>query len=394
MSAPDPGPDGVLVGRGGFKVDRAHALRKLKDYQLPSGVGGWLLWARCAAACGAAEAELKLDVTSFTLRFAGAPFTRAELEDPFAPLFAPRRAGRERGVTLALGLLQAFASRPNEVAIESGAGAERVRLTASSAENVAVAPASAARAETVLRVTWPLTEASRERFLDKSYLQFRSLPLFHPDRLKVTGDELSFWPADAAAGRAFRLGSAQGRLALPSFYAPPDSHLTLYKLGVFVCEHREPFRWAKVTAWVNDDKLALSANQSGVVPDARFKALMRLAAREAEALALEAAREHPELLASARAEMDRHAGARAVWDARLKWGPQAGERAATPGLFERLLMPDASERARRYRAVLHAAERTLWLRDVAARLKAPGRTPPPALAAAVTAALAGTERPD
>lgn len=394
MSAPDPDEEGLLVGAGAFKVDRAHALKKLKLYQLPGSVGGWLLWARCAAACGAPEAELKLGNNDFSLRFAGVPLSRAELEDPFAPLFVERRAGRDRGFSLALGLLQAVASSPKEIVIESGAGAGRLRMTACSLDSVAVAPAPGAEERTVFSVSWPMTTETKDRFLNIAYVQFRSLPLFHPDRLKMTGDSVSLWPAEAAAGRGFRLGDALGRVALPSFYTPPDSHLSLYKLGVFVCEHREPLPWAKVQAWVNDDKLALSASQTGVARDARFKSLMRLLAREAEALAFETAREHPELMRRARAVMAARGDAQKVWDLRMRWGQQAAADAVEPSWWRRMTGLASPERAAENRLVLRAAERALWLKDVASRLKATGRKPPHGLTEAVRAALAEQEPGD
>lgn len=382
------GEEGLLVGSGGFKVDRAHALRKLERYQLPSNVGGWLAWARCAAASGAAEVRCGAAASEVTLTFSGRPFARAELEDPFAPLFAARSPARERGALLAMGLLQALGTGPREVVVLSGAGRERASLTARSLSDVSVLPTPGPETDTVLRVVWPFGSEGRARFLSTSYVLFRTVPLLHPDRLRVTGN-LSFppWPDDAQAARPFRLGAALGRLRAPSFLAPPDSHLCLFKLGVFVCEHRELFPWAKVQGWVNDDKLALSASQTAVVPDARFRSLMRLVSREAEAMLRQAAAAHPASVREARETMAADPGARAVWDLRIKWGPQAGAAAATPSWWKTLFVPGTSRRYAAYRQVLDAAERTLWLKDAAARLAAAGRPPPTGLADAVADAL-------
>jgi hypothetical protein len=220
------------------------------------------------------------------------------------------------------------------------------------------------------------------------------VPLFHPDRFRLSGLARPFWPGEAAAGRPFSLGSAQGRLSLPSFYTPPDSHLTLYKLGAFVCEHRELVPCAKVQAWVNDDKLRLTASQTGVAPDARFKGLMRLVARQAEALLLETARAHLGLMKEALRAMNESTEAWAVWDRRFKWGPQAGADAAHVSGARRRFWPGSRAEVERRRLVLRAAEATLWLRDAAARLKAPGRTPPPGLAEAVSDALAAAQGRD
>lgn len=392
MSAPDHGEEGLLVGAGAFKVDRAHALEKLRLYQLPPSVGGWLLWARCAAACGGHEAEVKAGMADFAMTFSGVPFSRSELEDPFAPLFTAAGPNRERGFTLALGLLQALASGPKQVVVETGLEAARLRMTARSLGDISVVPAPGPETRTRLAASWSFGSESRDRFLNRAYAGQSSVPLFHADRLTMKGDSVDRWPAEAAAGRPFRLGDALGRLAPPSFYTPPDSHLSLYKLGVYVCEQRELLPWAKVQAWVNDDKLTLSADQAGVVRNARFAGLMRSLARETEAMVLETARAHPGLMTEARRVMLGEAGQR-VWGMRMQWGRQAAENLAAPALWRRLLIPGTVERFRPYALVLEAAERTLWLRDVAARLKTPGRTPPPGLAEAVTAALDGTERP-
>lgn len=393
MNAPEG--DGVLVGSGGFKVDRAHALRKLERYQLPANVGGWLAWARCAAAGGATEVRCRVVGSEVSLAFAGRPFSRGDLEDPFAPLFAGRGPGRERGALLATGLLQALAAEPREVVVASGAGRDRVSLTARSLSDVSVLPTPGPDTGTLLRVVWPFGSDSRGRFLSTSYVMFRTVPLTYPERLKVLGN-LSFapWPEEAWAARPFRLGAAQGRLRIPSFSTPPDSHLSIFKLGVFVCEHRELFPWAKVQGWVNDDKLSLTASQTGVAPDARFAGLMRLVARETEAMLREAADAHPASLREARAAMAADPGARAVWDLRMKWGPHAGAAAAAPAWWRTLFVPGTLKRYEAYRRVLDAAERTLWLKDAAARLAAPGRTPPRGLAAAVAAALDAAQGPD
>lgn len=386
------GDEGLLVGSGGFKVDRAHALRKLERYQLPGNVGGWLAWARCAAAGGATEVRCGVSGSEVSLTFAGRPFLRADLEDPFAPLFVGRRADGERGALLAMGLLQALACGPREVAVASGAGRDRVTMTARSLSDVSVLPTPGPETGTVLRVVWPFGSESRARFLSTSYVMLRPVPLLYPERLRVVGDlSLPPWPDEAQAARAFRLGGAQGRLRAPSFLTPPDSHLCLFKLGVFVCEHRELFPWAKVQGWVNDDRLSLSASQTGVAPDARFKGLMRLVSREAEAMLREAAAAHPAAVREARAEMAADPGARAVWDLRMKWGPQAGAAAATPSWWRTLLVPGTPKRYAAYRRVLESAERSLWLKDAAARLAAPGRTPPAALAKAVSGALAAAQ---
>ncbi|TPW18975.1 MAG: hypothetical protein FD126_3150, partial [Elusimicrobia bacterium] len=366
MSAPDE--DGVLVGGGAFKVDRAHALEKLKRYQLPAGVGGWIFWARCAAACGADELEEDNSLYGFTLRFGGRPFARAELEDPFAAMFAGRAPGRESRFALALGLLQALESRPKAVSVESGAGADRVRLQVRSLDEHTVEACPGSETRTVLSVRWGLTSELRERFFASPALLGGSAPLFHRDRLRFTAGGSSHWPADAADGRPFRFGSALGRLSLPAFYTPPDSPLHLYKHGVLVCEHRELFPWAKVRAWVNDDKLSLSAGQTGVVRDARLKGLMRLVRREAEAMLFEAAQTYPDLTKRARGLMEAEPAARAVWDRRFKWGAQAGASAVEASWWRRLFVPGAAARDGRLRVVLEAAERTLWLKDAAARL--------------------------
>jgi hypothetical protein len=223
---------------------------------------------------------------------------------------------------------------------------------------------------------------------------FRTVPLLYPGRLRLTGNVRASGPGDAPDGRWFAVGSAQGSLSPPAFHTPPDSHLSLFKLGVFVCEHRELFPWVKVEGWLNDDKLSLTASQTGVAADGRFKSLMRLASREAAAMLLAAAREHPALMAEARAEVSRDPRARAVWDQRMKWGPQAGADAAAVPWWRGLLDSGAARTEARRRRVLLAAERTLWLRDASARLDAPGRTPPEALRAAVAAALAAAQGPD
>lgn len=378
--------DGVLVGSGGFKVDRAHALRKLSEFQVPRGFAGWLFWARCAAAGGADTVEVKDGFSSLTVRFGGEPLTRAELEDPYAPLLGGPAARRERGRQFALGLLQALRGGAT-VTAESGSGSARLRMSAGALGESRVEPAPGGDG-TVLTATWKvLTEASAAGFSYGHADSFGPSPLFHQDRLLALGRRGGAWPHEDRIEARSRLGGVRIALALPDYAVPPDSLVHLYKLGVFVAEHRESLPWAKVEAWVSDDKLPLDASESGAVRGPRLGALMRELGRRTEALARECAEGFPKLLESAQAAVHAHPAAREVWTRRLRWGPEAAAAAAGPGVWERLVGGDTALDAARSLA-LRSANRAVWLRDVEARLARPGRTPPPGLGEAVARARA------
>lgn len=264
---------------GYFRIDRAKALEKLSAFQLERGEQFLLPLARCAAAAGARLLKVQ-GRTSLQAVFDGEPFTRAELEDPYGALFIPDSDPRRRH--FAAFLLGALRTRPKEVRVASGRGAERHVLRASGLEGESVASDAGGDVDTVVSVGWGALGWVKRR-AEPAKRAAREAWVLTPPGFTVDG--AAPWERPSP-GRLVRLEDYGGlRLRLQPPDDPSRTRITFCSLGVAVETIATLLPDAQVRAWVNDDAFALTASQSAVVEDVRRqKALDAVASGAAEFL--------------------------------------------------------------------------------------------------------------
>ncbi len=106
----------ILVGSGGFRVDRDRAIEVLRGFQLPDPRDFLAPWLRFAAASKATNVTAYSRLGGLDVEFDGTPIQRARLEDPYESLFGET----DRSPDLVSGLLGALRLRPRRVTIYSG----------------------------------------------------------------------------------------------------------------------------------------------------------------------------------------------------------------------------------------------------------------------------------
>lgn len=260
--------DGVLVGSGSFKLDKARALELLRDYQAPEPGMHLHAWMRCAAAAGATRVSLKVSRGELALQFDGRAFTKDELSDPYSPLFIEGRPD-ERRRELALGLLTALRAG-GRVVIDSGSGSERTRLTVPELGREAASRTSGSTGGTLLTARWKPAGSGR----GPSVSECRDLFALHPARITLNGTSLPESPAPAGS-EAFKRGAARGWLRADTGVEGLGSRLWVYKHGVRVCSVEASLP-VPVTGLVNDDRLSLDLSRTGLIRDRRWAKVDRL----------------------------------------------------------------------------------------------------------------------
>ncbi|MBI4346127.1 MAG: hypothetical protein HY553_04690 [Elusimicrobia bacterium] len=246
-----------LVSSGGFRVDRSRALEKLSAFQLDDAHKALLALIRCATASGAARIRLARK-PRLELAFDGRPLTAAELEDPFAALFAEEGHGDVRSRQLALGIL-AMLPAAGALELTGGAAAGRRRLLIPSPASFATVdlkddPSSETRLTFALGAPRALGDSSR---LETDCWASR-IPIY------VDGRELPRGLAPDHPGVAFDEKGRYGWVSVPQAPAAP-SLLRLHVLGTRIADGELPGNTIPVAGYVNGDDFALDAGQAKVV---------------------------------------------------------------------------------------------------------------------------------
>jgi hypothetical protein len=113
--------EGELDSTGGFTLDPAVALAKLREHQLRDPSRFVLSWVRAAALLGALRVDLEIDADDVFVRFEAPPLSRAELDRLWLLAAEQRGSLRAAGAhELALGIHGAFAWSAKAVTITSG----------------------------------------------------------------------------------------------------------------------------------------------------------------------------------------------------------------------------------------------------------------------------------
>lgn len=237
--------DAELVARGTFRVDPSVAAEKLRDYQLPDAKSFLVPWLRAAVASGADRIEAGLEDGALTFSFNGSPPDPAVLEHLTAGLLQEDHGEAAR--QLAFGALALERLRPDAVrcAVDSGRTSIRVRWGGGAR--------AAAAALKRLRDAYGMCRATL-----------------------VIGGTAVPDPADAA--KPVRSWDKQKTkvVVFEDALTPGTGRVHVYKLGALV--ETVPFNLGgHYTAFVSNDRFALSLSQSSVVKDKRYaKTLRRL----------------------------------------------------------------------------------------------------------------------
>ncbi|MDO8805169.1 MAG: hypothetical protein Q7R35_12125 [Elusimicrobiota bacterium] len=308
MGSPE---EGELVETGTFRIDSERMLAVLSRYQFQSPDMFLRAWIRCAVASGAAE--VTLDRASggpgpgFELSFDGKPFTREELSDLYAPLFA---GGFSRGRHFAAGLLALF--RTNPVLITISSGGESVNLTGMLEHTPGPATQGT---RTILRAFW--TAEPKELPVDRilSYPAEADEAMVCcpiPVRSACAASKTFSRLADTSLSLVFKESGRYGFISpltpafpMPVTEPPPaaNSEVDIYVLGVYVETYIAQMPLVPVSADINDDSLTLDASFGKCVRDEKFSEMLAFLEKQAEALLLREIAVHKRDLAEVGGQM-------------------------------------------------------------------------------------------
>lgn len=270
-AAPSEGPSAApqegerFVSSGGFRLDRARALEKLREHQFQRPEDFAVAWLRAAVASRATRLDVDVSARSFRMRFDGDAFSHAELTDPFHALLD---GGEARARELGFGLLGALRFEPGAVVLASGRGGDRSRLSVTLGGTRPEAGDSAD--DTVIEARWrrvggPSAKAVAARLrLDFGFADLK---------LTLNGEELPSLPPPGPTGW-MEAGDADCRLLL----APrPEatSSIQVYRFGARAGSvERALDSLGQVEALVRDDRLSLDASRGKVVRDGELQRVL------------------------------------------------------------------------------------------------------------------------
>ncbi|PRP92785.1 hypothetical protein ENSA5_46970 [Enhygromyxa salina] len=113
--------DGAVDSEGQFTLDREQARAKMQKFQLADPRRYVLELVQAAVLRGAETIEFEIDADDMRMRFDGAPFTEAEIDDLYGSLFTKGHGRKVRGVRqLALALNAALGMKPKHIHLRSG----------------------------------------------------------------------------------------------------------------------------------------------------------------------------------------------------------------------------------------------------------------------------------
>lgn len=286
MASSDPRSKKALhVSSGGFRVDRAKALEKLRAFQTPDPELFMLPWVRAAVAGGATRIALDLARTGdFTMSFDGSP-VRADQADPSVALFGTNPDARLR--YLAVGILAALRLRPKLVTLSSGTGPERRCLRLGAAGD----SFDVQEADTTDTILWviPWEGVPADRWHIKVLDATRSCPA----RMVIGGSVVR--PFDGKDAIGLMSADAGRRIWLePLAEAHSLWQLSLHGVGAGFLRRRTRIPTA---GFIDDPQLTLDASQTNAVRNEAHSRAAEAADAASERLAIELARSHRERLA-------------------------------------------------------------------------------------------------
>ena len=353
--------EGVLVGRGGFKVDRARALELLAHYRSPEA-GPVMFLARAAAAAGANRLRIAWRGPELTVDFDGTPFSQSELADPYGAFF--EEGSRPPAKFLAQALLHAFRPGLTALSIVSGGSEAAFELKTSGTSSETVEPAERTSPGTTVRFLCSRRDdALLSHPVPASEITCRPQSHFWgrmPSEFSSDGAlEGAFEPREAGPGELLD-APPEGPRILMSFLPPPESRglLDLYYHGVYAGRILAADGCPDVLAKVDDAELALNASHTSLVRSSRVNTLRDRCRLLAWDLVAKVASEQAERLPAAASLLRADARARELWRLRFTRGADA-----ELDILERGPLVPADER------LLHDAAASSWLRSVAGQFK-------------------------
>lgn len=358
-------PKGERVASGGFRIDRARAIQKVKAHRFSDPLLFVDHWARCAAACGATKLEITDMRTELHFEFDGRPLAPAVLEDPALGALLSTSLRDAPAKELALGWLALQALGPSQLEVVSGSARRRLRSVTRGLSPARVAPYSVGD-RTWLEVRWDLALPNKPwtaRLRDLSP-RFALLSC----RLKTPLAELAPGAPGELALR-FERGAVRGWLAPRAAGRLLGSEARVFRLGVAV-ETIGLATDAPLVAWVSDDRAELDAGGAKLARGQRFQRLLSLIERRFPELVLHVLARHRTLFTGAARWLEDADGLK-LWEGRSAWEPAGDDLdrswASVSGLAARQLGDDTD----RARDLLVGGWLADWLYSLAPSLEQP-----------------------
>ena len=233
--------EGEFVERGTFSVDMAVAAEKLAEYQLADAADFLIPWLRAAVASGAKRVSAGVVEGALTFQFDGEAPDPAVLGD------------------LTSGLM-----------FDGGPAARHLAYGALALQRLKPDSLHAGREDglTVLRVRW------RRRGLEaKALRRLRAAYGMTATALTIDGERVPD-PALAHAPVKFWKGARMRGFVLENAMRAGDGQMLLYVSGALV-EAVPVNLGGNFTAFVANERFALSLSQSSVIKDARYEKVVR-----------------------------------------------------------------------------------------------------------------------
>ncbi|MBI5200789.1 MAG: hypothetical protein HY925_04300 [Elusimicrobia bacterium] len=263
-----------LVSSGGFRIDRAKALEKLREFQTPDPELFMLPWIRAAVAGGAKRISLDLARTGdFTMSFDGAP-VRPDAADPSVALFGVNPDPRVR--FLAIGILAALRLKPKLVTLASGSGKERRCLRLGMAGD----SFEAQEAETSDTILWVIPWEGVPA--DRWHVKVLEACGACPARLEVGATKIDPFTGEGAVGKLV----VDGGRRIWVEPAKREPAIDMFHHGVLSGFWR-PRGPIPVSGFVDDPGFSLDASATTVVRNDAFRDANEAVQRAAEDFAVE-----------------------------------------------------------------------------------------------------------
>ncbi|MCB9761151.1 MAG: hypothetical protein H6739_15025 [Alphaproteobacteria bacterium] len=270
-------PQGQVLSKGRFRVDRRRALEKMERFQLEDPHRYVLEWLAAAACAGTDKVTVVNDSDDCVLSWTGLTPTGAELDSLFDHLWGEPTTARGAMLQhLAVGVIGALGLDPRWTMVDCGDGDTALRLDVKDPSETRHAPLKEAVDGVRCHVRERLTsttfaEALALAFREPAEAQLvRGAARRFPVPIEINGARIPTTPEPSAS--ALRWIGVDGDRSGGLWVVPAalDEGVDVVRHGLVVGHLNIPLGDFAVTGWYQDDALRLNASRSRVVHDARW----------------------------------------------------------------------------------------------------------------------------
>lgn len=267
--------EGSVDSHGRFTLDREQARAKMQKFQLVDARRYVLELVQAALLRDATHVEFEIDADDMRMRFDGAPFVAAEIDDLYGSLFADGDDRRLRGVRqLAIALNAALGMNPKHIHMRSGT--VELRMCPGQPDQIIKHDRAAPRTEIHVRqrlrarVLFDFLRNLTGRMAEEQYLRARCL--FASVPVSLDGKQISFGLDGSEQGLGSLLISGPDYRGIITIVdRPKPCELRLVKDGVWIDTRELPECGTHLIAVIEGDNLRKDVSQAKIVADATLE---------------------------------------------------------------------------------------------------------------------------